>query len=127
MAFLGVLQLNVYAKRFIEHFTGFSLSTPPSGRGLFDADDLIAVRALAEAMTGAIHFVLWPQPARTGQFWFFHAPSVPQARRLGYPCGYSTDPLPVARSLAAFFFFRSALSLASAARLSLSKPDIVQG
>ena len=43
------------------------------------ADDLIAVRALAEAMTGAIHFVLWPQPAHIGQFWFFHAPSVPGA------------------------------------------------
>jgi hypothetical protein len=28
---LGVLQLNVYAKRFIEHFTGFSLSTPSIG------------------------------------------------------------------------------------------------
>ena len=86
---LGVLQLNVYAKRFIEHFAGFSLSTPSIGHGLFDADDLIAVRALAEAMTGAIHFVLWPQPARTGQFWFFHAPSVPQAGRRGYPFGYS--------------------------------------
>jgi hypothetical protein len=57
---LGVLQLNVHAKRFIEHFVGFSLSTVPTCHGLFDADDLKAVRALAEAMTGAIHFVLWP-------------------------------------------------------------------
>jgi hypothetical protein len=81
---LGVLQLNVCAKRFVQHFTGFSLSTRAVGHGLFYADDLMALRALAEAMTRAIHFVLWPKPSHVGQFWLFHAPSFPQARRFGY-------------------------------------------
>jgi hypothetical protein len=63
---LGVLQLNVCAKRLMEHFTGFSLSTRSIGHGLFDADDLMALRALAEAMAGAIHFVPWSKPTRVG-------------------------------------------------------------
>jgi|SRR5260370_39536288 len=69
---LGVLQLNVCAERFMEYLTGFLLSTRSIGHGLFDADDFMALRALAEAMTGAIHFVYWSKPTRTGQFWFFH-------------------------------------------------------
>jgi hypothetical protein len=97
---LGVLQLNVYAKRFIEHFTGFSLNTPPSGRGLFDADDLIAVRALAEAMSGAIHFVLWPQPAPVNSGFF-----MPQVSHrldgLATPVDIQTDPRPMRRAMSA--------------------------
>src|ERR1035438_5455785 len=91
---LGVLQLNVCAKRFIEHFAGLLLSTRSFGHDLFDADDLMALRALAEAMTGAIHFVPWTKPTNVGQFWLFHAPSFPHARRFGYPADIQTDPLP---------------------------------
>ena len=76
---LGVLHLNVCAKRFIEHFIGFWLRILCISHGLFDADDLMALRALAEVMTGAIHFVLWSKPTHVGQFWFFHADSFPQA------------------------------------------------
>jgi hypothetical protein len=76
---LGVLQLNVCAKRLIEHFTGFCLRILCISHGLFDADDLVALRALAEAMTGAIHFVPWPKPTHGDQFWFLHADSFPQA------------------------------------------------
>jgi hypothetical protein len=47
----------------------------------------------AEAMTGAIHFVLWSKPTRVGRFWFFHVPSFPQAGPDCYPCGFQTDPL----------------------------------
>jgi len=72
----------------MEHLTGFLLSTRSIGHGLFDADDFMALRALAEAMTGAIHFVYWSKPTRIGQFWFFHYPSFPQAERLGYHCGF---------------------------------------
>jgi hypothetical protein len=79
----------VYPKRFVEQFTGLSLSTRSIGHGLFDADDLMALRALAEAMTGAIHFVPWPKPTHIGQFWLFHVPSFPQDREFGYLCGYS--------------------------------------
>ena len=53
---LRVPQLNVSAKRIIEHVTGFSLSAWSIGHGLFDTDDLTALRALAEAMTSAIHY-----------------------------------------------------------------------
>ena len=74
---LGVLQLNVCAKRLVKHFTGFCVSTRAIGHRLFDADDLMALRALAEAMTRAIHFLLWSKPSRVGQFWLFHAPSFP--------------------------------------------------
>jgi hypothetical protein len=44
-------------------------------------------------MTGSIHFIPWPKPTRLGQFWLFHAPSFPQARRFGYPLDIQTDPL----------------------------------
>ena len=40
----------------MEHFIGFWLRILCIGHGLFDADDLMALRALAEEMTGAIHF-----------------------------------------------------------------------
>ena len=91
---LGVLQLNVCAKHFMEHFIGFWLRILCICHGLFDADDLMALRALAEAMTGAIHFVPWTKPTNVGQFWLFHAPSFPHARRFGYPVDIQTDPLP---------------------------------
>ena len=77
--FLRVLQLSVCAKRFIEHFIGFWLRTLCISHGLFDADDLMALGTLAEAMTGTIHFFLWSKPTYVGQFWFFHADSFPQA------------------------------------------------
>src|SRR5438876_6055412 len=77
---LGVLQLNVRAKRFIEHFIGLWLRTLCISHGLFDADDLMPLGALAEAMTGAIHFVPWSKPTHVGQFWFFHADSFPGQR-----------------------------------------------
>jgi hypothetical protein len=35
--------------------------------------DLTALRASAEAMTGAVHFAPWSKPTRVGQFWFLHA------------------------------------------------------
>jgi hypothetical protein len=89
----GVRQFNVCAKRFIELFAGLLLSTRSLGHGLFDADDLMTFRTLAEAMTGSIHFIPWPKPSRLGQFWLFHAPSFPQARRFGYPLDIQTDPL----------------------------------
>src|ERR1700687_2917768 len=66
------------AKRFVQHFTGFSLSTRAVGHGLFDADDLTALRALTEEMTRAIDFVLWHKTSHGGQFWLFHATSIPQ-------------------------------------------------
>jgi len=74
-----VLQPNVRAKRSIEYFIGFWLRILRISHDLFDADDLMALRALAEAMTGTIHFVLWSKPTHVGQFWFFHAFSFPQA------------------------------------------------
>jgi hypothetical protein len=78
----------------MKHFTGFYLSIRSVGHGLFYADDLTAARALAEAMTGAIHFVPWPKPTRISQFWFFHAPSFPQAERFGYPVDIQAAPPP---------------------------------
>jgi hypothetical protein len=75
---LGVLQLNVSVKRFIEHFIGFWVGILWTGHCLFDADDLMALRALANAMTGAIHLVLWSKPTHVDQFWFFHADSFPR-------------------------------------------------
>jgi hypothetical protein len=84
----------VCAKRFVQHFSGFSLSTRAVRHGLFDADDLMALRAFAEAMTGAIHFFLWSKPSHVGQFWLFHASSFPRARRFGYTVDIHTDPLP---------------------------------
>jgi hypothetical protein len=69
---LGVLQLNVRAKRFVEHFIGFGLRILHIRHGLFDTDDLIALRALAETMTGAVHFVPRSKPTNVVQLWFFH-------------------------------------------------------
>jgi|ERR1022692_637633 hypothetical protein len=103
---LGVLQLNVCAKRFVEHFTGLSLGTRSVGHGLFDADDLMALRTLAEAMTGAIHFALWSKPTNVGQFWFFHALSFPQDGRFGYPVDIQTGPLPSEGVRQGLFLFR---------------------
>jgi len=94
---LGVLQLNVCAKRFIDHFIGFLLRILFIGHGLFDTDDLIALRALAEEMTGAIHFLLWSKPRYVYQFRCCHrclpfhpstwrvypSPSVPRLPVLG--------------------------------------------
>jgi len=80
-----VLQLNVCAKQFMEQFSGFSLSTGSIGHGFFDADDLMALRALAEVMTGAIHFVPWSKPTRIGQFWFFHTPVSHRPNSLATP------------------------------------------
>jgi hypothetical protein len=74
-----VLKRNVRAKRSIEYFIGFWLRILCISRDLFDADDLLTLRALAKTMTGAIHFVLWSEPTHVGQFWFFHAFSFPQA------------------------------------------------
>jgi hypothetical protein len=74
----GVLQLNVCAKGFIERFIDFLPSARPIGHRLFDADGFMALRALAEAVTGAIHLVPWPEPTYIGQFWPFHAVSFPQ-------------------------------------------------
>jgi hypothetical protein len=65
---LGVLQLNVCVKRFIDHFIGFLLRILCTIHRLFDTDDLIALRALAEEMTGAVHFVLWSKPRYVDQF-----------------------------------------------------------
>ena len=69
---LRVLQLNVCPKSIIKHVTGFSLSAWSIGHGLFDTDDLTALRALAEAVTGAIHFILWSKPTQAHQFWLYH-------------------------------------------------------
>jgi hypothetical protein len=80
-----VLQLNVSAKRLGEHFIRLSQGAWSIGQGLFDADDLMALRALAEEVTSAIHLVPWSKPTRVRQFWLFHALSFPQAGRLGYP------------------------------------------
>lgn len=77
---LGVFQLNVSVKRFIEHFSGFLVGILWIGYCLFDADDLMALRALANAMTGAIHLILWSKPTHADQFWFFHADSFLQTR-----------------------------------------------
>ena len=85
---LGVSKFSVRAKRFMEHFTGFSLSARSIGDGLCDADDLIALRAPAEVVTSAIHFVPWSKPSHVHQFWIFHAlqrgrsPSILCARRI---------------------------------------------
>ena len=82
---LGMLQLNVCAKCFIERFIGFWPGTRPIGNRLFDADGFMALRALAKAVTGAIHLVPWPQPAHFRQFWLLHPASFPQAGQLDHP------------------------------------------
>ena len=63
--------------RASHRFGKCSASARPIGHGLFDADGFIALRALAEAVTGAIHLV--PRPKRTyiGQFWTFHVVTFP--------------------------------------------------
>ena len=60
-------------------------SARPIGHGLLDADGFMALGALAEAVTGAIHLVPWPKPTYSGQFWPFHAVSIPQAGQLDHP------------------------------------------
>ena|ERR1700730_13978302 len=79
---LGVLQPNVCAKRFIQHLSRFWLRIPCISHSLFNADDLMALRAFAEAMTGTIHFFPGSKPTHVGQFWFFHVPSFPQVGEL---------------------------------------------
>ena len=74
-----MLQLNVRAKRFIKRFISFRLRILCISHDFFDADDLMALGTLAEAMTGAIHFVPWSKPTHVGQFWLFHASSFPHA------------------------------------------------
>ena len=80
---LGVPKSSVCAKRFMEHFTGFSLRARSIGDGLCDADDLIALRAPAEVVTRAIHFVPWSKPSHIRQFWIFHTLSLPQRLKFG--------------------------------------------
>jgi len=41
----------------------------------------MTLRTLAEAVTGAVHFVPWPKPTYIAQFWPYHAVSFPQARQ----------------------------------------------
>jgi hypothetical protein len=101
---LGVLQPNVCAKRFIEHLIGFWLRILCISDGFFDADDLKALRALANAMTAAIHFLPWSKPSHIGQFWFFHADSFPQTGELCQPYGSSTvQPAPLRNSMASLY------------------------
>jgi hypothetical protein len=69
---LEVLELNVCAKRCIKHFSRFWLRILRISHGLFNADDLKALRAFAEVMTGTIHFFLGSKPTHVGQFWSFH-------------------------------------------------------
>ena len=83
--FLGMLQLNVCAKCFIERFIGLFPGARPIGHGLFDGDGFIALRALAEPVTGAIHLVPRPKPTYMRQFWTFHAVTFPQAGHLDHP------------------------------------------
>jgi hypothetical protein len=85
---LGMLKLDVYTEHFREIFSGFWLRILCVCNGLFDADDLMAFRALAKVMTGAIHFVPWSKPTHGGQFWLFHVLSFPQAAFRRYPCGF---------------------------------------
>lgn len=80
---LGVSKFSVCAKRFMEHFTGFSLSARSIGDGLCDADDLIALRAPAEVVTSAIHFVPRSKPSHVRQFWIFHTLILPQRPKFG--------------------------------------------
>ncbi len=69
---LGMLQLVVCTKCFIDPFGGFRLRTLGIGHGLFDAYNLTALRALAEQMTSIIHFNSRSKPFDIGQFGFFH-------------------------------------------------------
>jgi len=69
----------------------FLLSTRSIGHGLFHANNLMAFRALAGAVTSAIHFVPWPKPTHAGQFWLFHASVSHRLGRFGYPMNIQTD------------------------------------
>ena len=80
-----MLQPDVRVKCFIKRFIGFLPSAWPVGNGLFDADGFMALRALAETVTGAIHLVPWPKPTYVGQFWPFHAVSFPPTGQLDHP------------------------------------------
>jgi hypothetical protein len=101
----GVRQFNVCAKRFIELFAGLLLSTRSLGHGLFDADDLMTLRTLAEAMTGSIHFVPWPKPTNASVNSGFFMPQVSHR-----PDGLATlwifklthKPIPAHQGLSAF-------------------------
>ena len=73
----GVLYFNVYTKRFMEYFSGFRLGVPCIRHGLFDADNLAAFRALAEAMTGVIHLYPRSKPIHISQFWCSHCSQFP--------------------------------------------------
>ena len=61
----GVLQLHMCAKRFVKPFVGSCQRTWSIRHGFFDADYLVALRALAEEVTGAIHFVSWSKPTHS--------------------------------------------------------------
>ena len=74
---LGVFEPNVCAKHFIESFSGFDLRTLCICHNLFDADDLVTCGALAEAMTGVIHFYPRSKPIHIGQFWCSHCSQFP--------------------------------------------------
>jgi len=57
-----------------------SQGTRSIGQGLFDADDLTALRTLAETMTGAIHFVPLVQAIRGRSILAFSCPQFPTRR-----------------------------------------------
>ena len=69
---LEMRKLNVFSKRFREHFSGFRLGVLGICDGFFNADDVMAFGALAEVMTGVIHFYPWSKPSHMGQFWCSH-------------------------------------------------------
>ena len=79
------------AKRFIEHFSGLSLSTRSIGHNLFDTDDLTALRALAETMTGGSISSLGPSQPTAVSSGFFILPSFPRDRRFGPPVNPVVD------------------------------------
>jgi len=69
---VGVLQLDVCVKCCEKFLRGLWLRVLRLRYGLLDADDLKALRALANRMTCAIHFFLGSKPRHVRQFWFFH-------------------------------------------------------
>ena len=80
-----MLELNVRAKCFVEHLIGLLPSARSIGDGLFDADGFTTLRALAEAVTGAVHLVPWPKPTYIGQFWLLHAVSFSHPGQFDHP------------------------------------------
>ena len=60
---LKMFTFNMCAKHFVEHFSGFRLRTLWLCHDFFHTDDLVAFRALAKAMAGAVHFNSWAQPS----------------------------------------------------------------